>query len=367
MGKFYFATYKWNAGQTDAQLLASGLDENINVLDENGQSQIQTWHYPSESECLTCHNSSSGGTLGPRTRFLNKNITYQETSIDANQLVTLSSLGILDATITDAQTPSYLTAVEYDSGASLDEKARSYLDLNCAYCHNPLTGNRAEFDLRLINTLEETGLLTAGFSTDLGINGAAIVVEGDASKSLLHYRLDSADPNIMMPPLSKNEIDTEGALLIEAWINSLGSADLTLNYTLQGRANHSVNLEVNLYEQGSGTPIFQYTPTGNASGVADITDIPPGTYVMAVKTSNHLQRVQTITLLNGANSEIVAELYAGDADDNNMINYDDFTILSSTYNNNFDLRADFDGDGFVLLGDFSLLSVNYNIAGEEVP
>jgi len=372
-GKFYFATYKWNPGQTDAQLLDSGLDETINITDENGQGQQQIWHYPSTAECLSCHNSASGGTLGARTRYINKNITYQETAINANQLVTLSSLGILDETITDAQTTSYLTAVEYDSGASLDEKARSYLDLNCAYCHSPGTGNRAGFDLRLINTLEETGLLTAGFSTDLGISGAAIVVEGDASKSLLYHRLNSADPNIMMPPLSKNEVDTEAATMIETWINQLGqSADLTLNYTLQGRTDHSIQLIVDLYEQGSGTPILQFTPNGSASGVANINNIPPGTYVLAVKTNNHSQRVQTITLADGINSETIAELNAGDANNDNLISALDFSILAATFNlpstdPGFDVRADFNGDGFITALDFSLLASNFNTSGENIP
>ena len=372
-GKFYFATYKWNAAQTDAQLLETGLDESITVTDQNGQNQQQTWHYPSTAECLSCHNQASGGTLGPRTRYLNKNITYQETGINANQLVTLSSLGVLNQTITDAQTPSFMTAVEYNSGATLDEKARSYLDLNCAYCHSPGTGNRAEFDLRLINSLEETGLLTAGFSSDLGISGAAIVVEGDASKSLLYHRLNSADPNIMMPPLAKNEIDDEAALMIETWINQLGqSADLSLNYALQGRADHSAVLQVNLYEQGASTPTYQFTPTGSNAGVADLMDILPGTYTMTVKVSNYLQRIATITLVNGANSETISELNAGDANNDNLISLTDFSILSDSYNLqsgdiNFDPRADFNGDGIIQLTDFSLLSTNFNTAGEELP
>ena len=48
-GNFYFATYKWNDQQTDAQLLETGLDENINVLDENGQAQVQTWPLSQQS------------------------------------------------------------------------------------------------------------------------------------------------------------------------------------------------------------------------------------------------------------------------------------------------------------------------------
>ena len=242
-GNFYFATYKWNAAQTDAELLASGLDEDINVLDENGVNQVQTWHYPSTSECLSCHNAASGGTLGPRTRNLNNSITYESTGIIANQLVTLSSLGTLDSQIDDNDTPNLLTiSATDDSNATLDQRARSYLDVNCAYCHSPGTGNRANFDLRLINTLEETGLLTAGFSTSLGIEGEAILVPGDASKSHLYHRINSLDENIMMPPLAKNEVDEEGAALIAQWINQLNLFDPLVEgtYNIQNKGSGKV-------------------------------------------------------------------------------------------------------------------------------
>ncbi len=150
------------------------------------------------------------------------------------------------------------------------------------------------------------------------------------------------------------------------------SSDLTLNYTLQGRTDHTIDLRVDLYEVGSSTPLLQLTPTGAAAGEATVTGIPPGTYELAVKSANHLQRVQTVTLVAGANSEVIPELNAGDANDDNFVTLEDFTILSQTFNlqtgdTGFDPRADFNGDGFVALDDFSLLSINFNTAGENIP
>ncbi len=221
-GKFYFVTYKWNEEQTDAYLLSSGLDEDITIVQQTGGNRRQKWHYPSAVECVSCHNNTSGGSLGPRTRYLNNSITYQETGLTANQLVTLSSLGILDQSISDTDSPGFLTHVAVNNtGASLEKKARSYMDLNCAYCHRPGTGNRGDFDLRLINSLEETGLITAGFNTSLGIDGESLLSPGDASRSILYNRVHSVDANIMMPPLAKNSIDAIGAALIEEWINQL--------------------------------------------------------------------------------------------------------------------------------------------------
>ncbi|RRQ48854.1 T9SS C-terminal target domain-containing protein [Maribacter algicola] len=224
-GSFYFVTYKWNNEETDAVLLNSGLDENIEIRNSNGSTSIQKWTYPSTQDCVACHNPATGGSLGPRTRYLNSQYTYEKTGVRANQLVTLSHLGILNQVIDDSRTQNYLTYKALNDGsATLDEKARSYLDLNCAYCHRPGgTGDRAQFDLQLFNSLQETGLLTSGINTPLGISGEKILYAGDASKSILYHRINSDDPSIMMPPIAKNKINEEGVVLIENWINQMES------------------------------------------------------------------------------------------------------------------------------------------------
>ncbi|WP_400078617.1 PQQ-dependent sugar dehydrogenase [Winogradskyella sp. R77965] len=222
-GNFYFLTYKWNAAQTDAVLLDSGLEEDIQITTASGSTRNQTWTYPGTQDCIACHNPATGGTIGPRTRNLNSDMFYPVTSLTANQLVTLSYLGILDESIDDTTVQGYQThkAID-DHTASLDEKARSYLDNNCAYCHRPGgTGDRAQFDLRLSNSLVQTGLMFAGTNTPLGIPGERIVVGGDASKSILFHRNESVDPSIAMPPIAKNEADQLGIDLIEEWINQL--------------------------------------------------------------------------------------------------------------------------------------------------
>ncbi|WP_419211072.1 malectin domain-containing carbohydrate-binding protein [Maribacter sp. X9] len=224
-GNFYFLTYKWNEAQTEAYLQETGVEEPIQVTTVGGGTRQVNWHFPSNSECLSCHNAASKGTLGPRTRNLNSDYDYS-THVSGgtvgNQLVTLSSLGILDRTVTDGQTGGFLTHVSIDDpNGSLDEKARSYLDLNCAYCHRPGTGNRADFDLRLFNTLSQTGLTTAKYNTAIGIPGEEVLIPGDASRSQVYHRVASKDPSIMMPPLAKGQVDAKGAALIEAWIDQL--------------------------------------------------------------------------------------------------------------------------------------------------
>ncbi|WP_430905284.1 RICIN domain-containing protein, partial [Maribacter flavus] len=226
-GSFYFLTYKWNAAETDATLvdMTTGDTANIQVATNGGGTRNVNWLYPSNSQCIQCHDPALGGSLGPRTRFLNKDFDYAEKGgIEGNQLVTLSALGILDQTITDPDTETYLThaPMDDDLNYTLDERARSYLDNNCAYCHQPATGNRAQFDLRLINTLQQTGLLTAiGNNIPGEPTITRILVPGDAANSQLYHRANSLDPGIMMPPVAKGIIDTEGVALLEAWINQL--------------------------------------------------------------------------------------------------------------------------------------------------
>tara|TARA_R110000765_G_scaffold168384_3_gene273422 strand:- start:54342 stop:60860 length:6519 start_codon:yes stop_codon:yes gene_type:complete len=225
-GKFYFLTYKWRPDQLEADLvdMTVGDNEIISVSTGAGSRDVN-WRYPSNSECISCHNPALGGTIGPRTRSLNSNYNYVEKGgTIGNQLETLSALGILDAVITDTDTPGYLTHVALDDPTgTLEEKARTYLDNNCAYCHQPVTGNRANFDLRLFNTLAQTGLLTAGMNQPITALGPdqKILLPGDAAKSQIFHRAFSTAPGIMMPPLAKNQRDVEGVAMIEAWINAM--------------------------------------------------------------------------------------------------------------------------------------------------
>ncbi|MEM9717930.1 MAG: PKD domain-containing protein [Bacteroidota bacterium] len=215
--QYYYLTYKWNAAGTDAELLPGALDETVTV---NGQSQV--WHYPSRSECLNCHQQEAGSILGPKTRYLNRSITYPTTGITANQLVTLSSIGILDQSISNAQAANFLTMAAYnDPNASLEFRARSYIDLNCSYCHQPAITNRAQFDARLTTPLAQQNLIYGPIISPLDLTDPWTIVPQNTSRSMIHHRMNSTANGVAMPPLAKNEIDQPGVQLIADWINSL--------------------------------------------------------------------------------------------------------------------------------------------------
>ncbi|UWX56073.1 PKD domain-containing protein [Maribacter litopenaei] len=225
-----------------------------------------------------------------------------------------------------------------DLNATLDEKARTYLDNNCAYCHQPATGNRADFDLRLFNTLSQTGLLTAGMNQTIPAMGLdqQIVYAGDASKSQVYHRANSIDPGIMMPPLAKGIVDTEGVALLEAWINQLQPpaplpaegeyriVNRASGETLQvssGSTSNGQNVDVGSYEglsyqhfapeerldgffelralhsnryldvqNGNTQPnanVWQYTSNGTVSQTFELLDAGDGTFNLVNKISDY--------------------------------------------------------------------------------
>ncbi|SIQ78399.1 PKD domain-containing protein [Maribacter ulvicola] len=257
-GEFYFLTYKWNENETDAVLvdMATGDNATIDVV-RNGVPETVNWLYPSNAQCIQCHSPALGGTLGPRTRNLNKEIDYAEKGgTVANQLVTLSALGILDETIADTDTQGYLTHIAIgDPNGTIDQQARSYLDNNCAYCHQPATGNGAQFDLRLMNTLAQTGLLTAVGNTIPGFDGQQrVLIPSQADNSQLFHRAESTD-EVMMPPLAKTIVDQKGVDLIEEWINAMAPIAPTPDLDTYRLVNFETNATLQLAENSNETGV----------------------------------------------------------------------------------------------------------------
>jgi hypothetical protein len=98
--------------------------------------------------------------------------------------------------------------------------------------------------------------------------------------------------------------------------------------------------------------------------------ICPGTYDARIKSPTTLSNLEedVNVPVTGITMDM-GTLQEGDADGDNCIRGDDFSILRASYwkrvgEPGFDERADFDGNGFVNAADFSLLRTHYWQCGE---
>jgi mono/diheme cytochrome c family protein len=204
------AAYVWKG--KDAILAPQG--KTISWLTKGGK---HSWAVPSASACAACHVDAAGFALGLTTQQL-------QGVVDPNghdQVDAWISKGLLKAP------DNFKTAVQirlvdpHDLAAPLSDRARSWLDVNCAMCHQPNGPGNASIDLRLSTPLAKMQILnkppTQG---DLDISGAQIVKPGSPDLSILLSRISVLDAT-RMPNVSSHVVDERGVDLISAWIKSL--------------------------------------------------------------------------------------------------------------------------------------------------
>lgn len=186
-------------------------------------ARLQPWYYPSRVDCLSCHSSAAGGVLGPKTRQLNGNLLYPNNVTD-NQLRSWAHIGLFDEPPSEEEIPNLdrLAALD-DTSASIELRARSYLDANCASCHRP-GGVNALWDARFDTPLSHQGLIYGPLVNNLGDPLGRVIFPGSEAHSVLYQRiLLAGGANFQMPPLAKNLVDHDGVEVIKEWLLSLES------------------------------------------------------------------------------------------------------------------------------------------------
>ncbi len=220
-GLMYFVTYRWNEAGTDAYLIDDAESRQISVKNADGHTEIQRWDYPSRFQCLSCHNPNAGDGLGLSTHQLNGDLFYPSTGRTDNQLRTWNALGIFNPSFTEAELGTFPKAYAIDDpSASLDLRIRSYLDANCAHCHQPDGGVYALFDVRFETPLAETGMIYGPTLGSYSFAPSFVVVPQDPEHSMLWIRDNSVDDD-KMPPLGKLIVDDKYMPVLTEWINSL--------------------------------------------------------------------------------------------------------------------------------------------------
>ena len=217
-GGVYGATYKWRSDNSDAELLTSNLTETLEIRTSTGV-RTQTWYYPSRQDCRTCHSSTAGGVLGLKTRQLNRDFSFRS-GVEDNELRAWNHIGLFEPSLQEEEIASYdKLARASDSTRSLEDRARSYLDVNCAYCHRP-GGTVAYFDARYDTPVERQNLINGTVLIDEGLDKARVIAPNDIWRSVALLRVSSLE-GLKMPPLAHETLDHDGTALLRTWIESL--------------------------------------------------------------------------------------------------------------------------------------------------
>lgn len=216
--------YVWNEDQTDAVLMRTGDQIPLEVVHEDHSRKQLTYVVPNVNQCASCHvadvHSHQFQPIGPKARHLNREYTYD--GVSANQLDYLTRIGYLTGAPAAAAAPR--NANWRDQSQTLDARARAYLDINCAHCHNDKgaanttalhlnMGAPANLHLGLCKPPVAAGAGTGGHSYDIN--------PGKPDDSIMAYRLASAETGVMMPELGRGSVHEEGVALIRAWIAAM--------------------------------------------------------------------------------------------------------------------------------------------------
>jgi len=215
--------YVWNDEDTDAVLKRAGKRLTVEWTRPDGTVLPIRYAVPNVNQCKGCH--VTGGEfvpIGPKVRNLNHDFDYA--SGTENQLTYWASAGLLSPLPDD---PSNLPRIANwldEDHASLNERARAYLDMNCAHCHADAGPGKTS---GLFLTWEEEdasrlGVFKRPVAAGRGSGGFEFdILPGNPDESILYFRMASTDPGIMMPETGRSLVHEEGLALIREWITRM--------------------------------------------------------------------------------------------------------------------------------------------------
>ena len=112
--------YIWRPDGSDADLRVAGGRQPVSFTDPAGHARTISYAVPNRNQCKNCHELGGEVTpIGPKLRNI-------DLSAPARAMVAGADWNAIRLPRWD------------DAGTgSLDARARAYLDVNCAHCHNP--------------------------------------------------------------------------------------------------------------------------------------------------------------------------------------------------------------------------------------
>ena len=205
--------YVWNADGSDAVLKRAGLRIDVRWTHLDGKRRAISYAVPNVNQCKGCHDNGANGLglIGPKARNFNRD----------GQLQALYKAGQLDRLPADAPR---LPVWDDPATGSVAMRARAYLDVNCAHCHN--RRGPANTSGLWLNWEQEPGPnLGIGKRPTAAGRGSGdddfAIDPGHPERSIMVYRMQSLDPGIAMPELDRASVHEEGVALLSQWIAAM--------------------------------------------------------------------------------------------------------------------------------------------------
>jgi len=214
--------YVWNSKQDEATLELAGDQRDIVLADAGIRNPI-TYIVPDANQCGGCHTTDHTSKelrpIGPKAWQLNRDYSWWGNS--ESQLENWTANGMLSGFEGDAPDGVRWSA---PGDATLEQRARAYLDANCAHCHNPR--GAADTSALHLNSDAPVDRLYGVCKTPVAVGRGSgdrpyDIYPGRPDDSILVFRMQQTDPAIAMPELGRSTVHAEGVKVISDWIASM--------------------------------------------------------------------------------------------------------------------------------------------------
>lgn len=212
--------YIWNEAQTEAVLDVAGETTTVSYTDLTGKKKSHAYVVPNMNQCKGCHNKQERMMpIGPSAWQLNGEHDYGTRK--ENQIQHWVNNGMLKNP--GVALPKGVVWNDPSTG-TVEERARMWLDINCAHCHRA-DGPASSSGLHL-GWLEKDPVKMGIGKTPVAAgrgsgNFRFDIVPGKPDESIIVYRIKSNDPGIMMPELGRTQMQPEAVALVREWISTM--------------------------------------------------------------------------------------------------------------------------------------------------
>ena len=214
--------YIWDENQNDAYLNYIGKQTKVSWIDMNGKNKSIRYNIPNNNQCKNCHlNGKMVTPIGTTAFQLNKK--YSSLAFKINQLKYFEEKNILVGLPDFNEIPKFPIWNQKNT-ASIEKRAKAYLDINCAHCHNPKgSAKNSGLDLSFNQKdLRKQGVFKPPVAAGKGSGNLKYsIVPGHPEESILIHRMKSEAPGVMMPEIGRSVVHKEGVNLIREYIENL--------------------------------------------------------------------------------------------------------------------------------------------------